>query len=73
MGKELSREHPEAAVIYKKADEALGFPLSRLCFEGPQEELNLTTNTQPAILTASIACLEVLKSVTELVECSGRA
>ncbi|NQS75323.1 MAG: ACP S-malonyltransferase [Peptococcaceae bacterium] len=67
MGKELSREHPEAAVIYKKADEALGFPLSRLCFEGPQEELNLTTNTQPAILTASIACLEVLKSVTELV------
>lgn len=67
MGRELSREYPEAAVIYKKADEALGFPLSRLCFEGPREELNLTANTQPAILTASLACLEVLRSVTELV------
>lgn len=67
MGKELCREYPEAAVIYKKADEALGFPLSRLCFEGPREELNLTANTQPAVLTTSLACLKVLKSVTELV------
>ncbi len=63
MGKELCQVFPEAAAIFKRADEALGFSLSALCFEGPEEELNLTANTQPAVLTTSLACLEVLKSV----------
>jgi [acyl-carrier-protein] S-malonyltransferase len=62
MGKELCQDFPEAAAIFKRADEALGFSLSTLCFEGPEEELNLTANTQPAVLTTSLACLEVLKS-----------
>lgn len=63
MGKELCQDFPEAAAIFKRADEALGFSLSTLCFEGPEEELNLTANTQPAVLTTSLACLEVLRSV----------
>lgn len=62
MGKELCQNFPEAAAIFKRADEALGFSLSTLCFEGPEEELNLTVNTQPAVLTTSLACLEVLNS-----------
>ncbi len=63
MGKELCHNYPEAAEIFKQADEALGFSLSALCFEGPEEELNLTANTQPAVLTTSLACLAVLNSV----------
>lgn len=61
MGKELCDNFPEAAAVFEKADTALGFPLSRLCFEGPQEELNKTAITQPAVLTTSIACLAVLR------------
>src|SRR5262245_47987122 len=53
-------EDPVAASIWHKADEALGFPLSRLCFEGPEAELALTANTQPAVLTASVAAAAVL-------------
>jgi [acyl-carrier-protein] S-malonyltransferase len=60
MGKELYDEFTEAAAIFKRADDALGFSLSRLCFEGPEDELNLTANTQPAVLSTSAACLEVL-------------
>lgn len=63
MGREFCECFPEAAVIFRSADEALGFPLSRLCFEGPEEELTKTANTQPAVLTASVACLEVFKSM----------
>lgn len=70
MGKEFSQDFPEAADIFRRADEALGFPLSRLCFEGPEEELNLTANTQPAVLTTSIACLEVIKSMGGPVPCA---
>jgi [acyl-carrier-protein] S-malonyltransferase len=61
MGKELSDSFPVARETFQEADEALGFPLSRLCFEGPEDELRLTTNTQPAILTASIAALRVYR------------
>lgn len=61
MGKELCDNYPEAAAVFARADNALGFPLSRLCFEGPQEELNKTAITQPAVLTTSIACLAVLR------------
>jgi [acyl-carrier-protein] S-malonyltransferase len=62
MGKSLSDAYPEAARIFKQADEALGFALSKLCFEGPEEELKLTENQQPALLTVSIAARAVLAS-----------
>src|SRR5512136_144634 len=62
MGKDLSERYPEAKQIFERADAALGEPLSRLCFEGPEEQLKLTANTQPAILTASLAAFAVLKA-----------
>ncbi|MGP7817545.1 ACP S-malonyltransferase [Niallia sp. 01092] len=61
MGKELAENFAKAASLYKTADEKLGFPLSKLIFEGPKEELTLTYNTQPALLTTSIALLEHFK------------
>src|SRR5436309_8104601 len=62
MGRELKEQFPEAAQTFAEADEALGFPLSKLCFEGPEEELRLTENTQPAIMTVSVAAWRVLAS-----------
>jgi [acyl-carrier-protein] S-malonyltransferase len=59
MGKELADNFDVARATFREADDALGFSLSRLCFEGPEEDLRLTTNTQPAIVTASIAALRV--------------
>ncbi len=61
MGKDLAAAFPSAQAVFEQADEALGFPLSRLCFEGPDEELKLTENTQPAILACSVAVLAVLR------------
>ena len=61
MGKELYDASPAARRVFQQADAVLGFPLSTLCFEGPQDELDDTFNAQPAILTVSIACLEALK------------
>ena len=61
MGRELAERNPAARAVFDQADEALGFPLSRLCFEGPADALKLTENTQPAILTVSIATFEVLR------------
>lgn len=61
MGAELYQQSDKARAIFDLADQALGFSLSRLCMEGPEEELRLTVNTQPAILTVSVAALEVLK------------
>ncbi len=60
MGRELQHRYPVAAETFAEADEALGFPISKLCFEGPEEQLRLTENTQPAILTVSIAVCRVL-------------
>ena len=60
MGRELCERFPVAAQTFSEADEALGFPLSRLCFEGPEETLRLTEHTQPAILTVSVAAWRVL-------------
>ncbi|GEC88188.1 ACP S-malonyltransferase [Brevibacillus brevis] len=60
MGQALSEQSEAARHIFEQADEALGFSLSGLCFAGPEEELKLTANTQPAILTASIAVLAAL-------------
>ncbi|MCG5055218.1 MAG: ACP S-malonyltransferase [Myxococcales bacterium] len=64
MGKALFDAHDEAKAVFKEADEVLGFPLSTLCFEGPESELTLTANAQPAILTTSVAALRVLESKT---------
>jgi [acyl-carrier-protein] S-malonyltransferase len=66
MGKDLAENFKVAAHIFEEADDALGFKLSTLCFEGPDDELKLTANTQPAILTASIATLRVLQAETPL-------
>ena len=60
MGRELAERFPVAAQTFNEADEALGFPLSKLCFEGPEADLRLTENTQPAILTVSVAAARVL-------------
>ena len=61
MGKSLAEQYPSAQAIFAEADAALDFPISKLCFEGPDEELKKTENTQPALLTVSIAALAVLK------------
>jgi [acyl-carrier-protein] S-malonyltransferase len=61
MGKELVANYAAARRTFEEADEALGYNLSALCFEGPEEKLKLTEITQPAILTASVAVLRVLK------------
>lgn len=60
MGRELAEAFPAARRVFDEADAALGFALSKLCFEGPAEELQLTANTQPAILTVSAAAAAVL-------------
>lgn len=61
MGKELAERYAVARQTFEEADEALGLELSRLCFEGPEEQLRLTEITQPAILTVSVAGLRVLR------------
>jgi len=62
MGRDLAQQYPEARATYAEADDALGFAISKVCFEGPEDELTLTTNTQPAILTTSIAVYRVLSA-----------
>jgi [acyl-carrier-protein] S-malonyltransferase len=62
MGKDLAEKYPEARHTFAEADEALGYKLSQLCFEGPEEQLRLTETTQPAILTMSVAALRVLET-----------
>jgi [acyl-carrier-protein] S-malonyltransferase len=62
MGLELARAFPECRAVFDEADRALGEPLSRLCFEGPDELLRLTENTQPGILTVSVAAARLLEA-----------
>jgi [acyl-carrier-protein] S-malonyltransferase len=62
MGQALAETFPECRAVFEEADDALGAPLSRVCFEGPDEQLRLTENTQPAILTVSIAAARLLAS-----------
>jgi len=62
MGRDLAEKFPAARQVFEAADEALGFSLSELCFNGPAEELQLTENTQPAILTVSIAALRAMQA-----------
>lgn len=66
MGKALCEQFPQARKVFAEAEDALGFALSRLCFDGPEADLKLTENTQPAILTISIAALGVLEAETPL-------
>ena len=61
MGKALAQQFPVAADVFAEADAALGFALSQLCFDGPDDDLKLTTNAQPAIVVTSIAALRVLE------------
>lgn len=60
MGKELAERYATARAVFDEADKALGFSISKLCFEGNEEDLKLTANTQPAILTCSVAVFRVL-------------
>ncbi len=61
MGRELAEAFPAARAAFDEADQALGFPLSQLCYDGPAEQLQLTANTQPAILATSVAAYRVLQ------------
>jgi [acyl-carrier-protein] S-malonyltransferase len=61
MGKDLYDLYPEVREVFDTADSILGMSLSKLCFEGPEEELRLTVNTQPALFTTSVACLRMLE------------
>lgn len=63
MGADLAAHAPAAAVIFAQADDILGFPLSQLCFAGPEEELTDTYNAQPALLTTSVAALRAVEEV----------
>ena len=66
MGKDLCDQFGVAKQVFAEAEDALGFPLTKLCFSGPETDLQLTENTQPAILTMSIAALRVLEAETDL-------
>ena len=66
MGKDLYENSTTAKNLYDKADEALGYKISSLCFEGPEDKLKLTENTQPAILTTSIALLTMLNEKCDI-------
>ncbi len=61
MGKELAENHPAARAVFDEADRALGFSISQMCFAGTEDELKLTANTQPAILTCSVAVQRILE------------
>ena len=63
MGRDLHDNFAAARAIFEQADETLGFPLSRLCFDGPEDELRQAVNAQPAIVTVSFACLKAIDEV----------
>ena len=63
MGRDLYDTFDSVKAIFAQADEALGFPLSKLCFEGPEDELRQTINAQPALVTVSFACLQAAREV----------
>ncbi len=64
MGRDLYDNFEAAKAVFAQSDDALGLSLSRLCFEGPEEELRQTINAQPAIVTVSLACLEAIDEVS---------
>jgi len=65
MGRDLYDNFSSARAVFEEADEAVGFPLSRLCFEGPEDELRQTINAQPALVATSFACLKAAEEVSE--------
>ncbi len=67
MGKDLADNFPASRQVFEEANDALGFNLAALCYNGPEEDLKLTANTQPAILTTSVAALRALEAETDLV------
>ncbi len=67
MGKDLCERSPLARQVFEEANAALGYDIAGLCFNGPEEQLKLTANTQPAILTTSIAALRVMQSQREII------
>src|SRR3712207_2508457 len=69
MGRDVYDAFPEAREVFERADRALNVPITRLCFEGPEEDLRLTVNQQPAILTVSIAYLFAARGRHEMVDC----
>ncbi|MDD5520471.1 MAG: ACP S-malonyltransferase [Kiritimatiellae bacterium] len=73
MGKDLADTYPECKALFDKADEVLGFKLSKLCFEGPIEELTKSSNCQPAIFVSSIACWKMFSSKVGNVPVKGTA
>ena len=66
MGKDFFDRFPAARPVFEEANETLGYNLAALCFQGPEEDLKLTANTQPAILTVSVAALRVMQAESEL-------
>lgn len=66
MGRDLYQDFSSAKAVFERADESLGFPISRLCFDGPEDELRQTINAQPAIVTDSFACLEASREMGNL-------
>jgi len=64
MGRDLYDNFDSAKAVFNQVDEVLGFPLSRLCFEGPEDELRQTINAQPAIVTVSYACLQAARELS---------
>ncbi|MGA2092666.1 MAG: ACP S-malonyltransferase [Sedimentisphaerales bacterium] len=66
MGKDIAEQFPAAKAIFEKANKIVGFDLAKICFEGPAEQLNTTTMSQPAIFTVSAAILEVMRNTTSL-------
>ena len=64
MGRDLYDNFEVAKAVFEQADEVLGFPISRLCFEGPEDELRQTINAQPAIVACSFACLRAIDAVS---------
>lgn len=65
MGKDLYETYESAKTIFDEADKSLGMAISEMCFEGPEEELQLTKNTQPALLTVSYACLKAIEEIND--------
>ncbi|MBA7507360.1 Malonyl CoA-acyl carrier protein transacylase [subsurface metagenome] len=65
MGRDLYQNFDSAKAVFEQADQTLGFPLSRLCFEGPEDELRQTINVQPALVTVSLACLKAAQGVSD--------
>ena len=63
MGKDFAERFPAAREIFNQADKILGISLSEMCFSGPEEDLNQTINTQPAVFTTGIATLRAIQSV----------